>query len=64
MSEIKGYEPETYSVADIQKKLGIGVNQAYELCHSGQFHTLKIGRTIKVPKEAFEDWFHGRKREL
>ncbi|GIO33676.1 hypothetical protein J2TS6_48170 [Paenibacillus albilobatus] len=51
--------PEVLEVADIQKFLDIGRNQAYDLCNSGQFYTLRIGRSIKIPKQPFVNWFLG-----
>ncbi|GKU80151.1 helix-turn-helix domain-containing protein [Paenibacillus sp. L3-i20] len=59
MSEIKGYESDTYEVSDIQRKLGIGINQAYKLAHSGEFHIVRIGKKIKIPRESFDNWFNG-----
>ncbi len=32
--------------------LGIGRNTAYELVRSGQIRSVRIGRQIRVPKEA------------
>lgn len=51
--------PEVLEVADIQKFLDIGRNQAYDLCNSGQFYILRIGRSIKIPKQSFVNWFLG-----
>lgn len=51
--------PEVLEVADIQKFLEIGRNQAYDLCNSGQFHIVRIGRSIKIPKPSFVNWFLG-----
>nr|WP_254778011.1 helix-turn-helix domain-containing protein [Paenibacillus sp. cl141a] len=33
--------------------LGIGQQQAYELINSNQFHYVRVGRTILIPKKAF-----------
>lgn len=43
--------PEILDVSDIQKILGIGRKQAYDLVHSNKFHVLQIGRRIKVSKK-------------
>lgn len=51
--------PPVLKVEDIQKFLTIGRNQAYDLCNSGQFHVVKVGRSIKIPKEPFVNWFLG-----
>ncbi|OKP97732.1 DNA-binding protein [Paenibacillus sp. P46E] len=55
--------PPVLKVEDIQKFLDIGRNQAYDLCNSGQFHVVKIGRSIKIPREPFVNWFLGRNEE-
>ncbi|GIO57982.1 helix-turn-helix domain-containing protein [Paenibacillus cineris] len=55
--------PEVLEVTDIQKFLDIGRNQAYDLCNSGQFYTLRIGRSIKIPKPSFVNWFLGTNSE-
>lgn len=59
-AENKEHElPPILQVIDIQKYLGIGKNQAYDLCNSGQFHVVKIGRLIKVKREVFVKWLNG-----
>lgn len=55
--------PPILQVTDIQKYLGIGKNQAYDLCNSGQFHVVKIGRLIKVKREVFMKWLDGNNIE-
>ncbi|MDO8226442.1 MULTISPECIES: helix-turn-helix domain-containing protein [Bacillus] len=47
-------------VEDVQNWLGIGRDQAYALCKSGKFHTVKIGRRIKIPTNGFMRWFNGQ----
>jgi Helix-turn-helix domain len=51
--------PDVLNVSDIQKILGIGRRQAYELVNSGVFHVVKIGRRIKVSKKIFIKWLEG-----
>ncbi|KGE18443.1 helix-turn-helix domain-containing protein [Paenibacillus wynnii] len=51
--------PPVLKVEDIQKFLQIGKNQAYDLCNSGQFHVVRVGRSIKIPREPFISWFKG-----
>lgn len=46
-------------VEDIQNYLGIGRRQAYELVNSGELHTVRIGRRIKISKEVFMNWLNG-----
>jgi predicted DNA-binding transcriptional regulator AlpA len=51
--------PEVLNVIDIQQILGIGRRQAYELVNSGQFHTVRVGKSIKVSKTVFLNWMTG-----
>ena len=51
--------PDVLNVSDIQKILGIGRKQAYELVHSGNFHVINIGKRIKVSKKVLINWIEG-----
>lgn len=51
--------PEILNVKDIQEILGIGRKQAYELIESKTFHSVRVGRSIKILKEVFLDWLYG-----
>lgn len=42
--------PLTLRVEDLMPILGIGRNTAYELVHSGQIKSIRIGRKIRIPK--------------
>ncbi|QDP39367.1 helix-turn-helix domain-containing protein [Radiobacillus deserti] len=53
--------PLVLNVKDIQKIMSIGRRQAYELIHSEQFHTVRVGKSIKVAKQVFIDWLNGEK---
>ena len=44
------------SVEDVGKKLSISRANAYALCHSKGFPTIRIGRRLLVPNAAFEEW--------
>ena len=48
--------PLTLRVEDLMPILGIGRNTAYELVRFGQIRSIKIGRQIRVPKEAVIDY--------
>ncbi|CAH0118518.1 MULTISPECIES: helix-turn-helix domain-containing protein [unclassified Paenibacillus] len=52
--------PSVLDVKDVQEILGIGRGTAYGLFHSGQFHTIQIGRRLKVSKEVFIRWLEGQ----
>lgn len=44
--------PLTLRVEELMPILGIGRNTAYELVRSGQIRSIRIGRQIRIPKEA------------
>ncbi|AOZ91580.1 helix-turn-helix domain-containing protein [Paenibacillus crassostreae] len=55
----KDQYPSVLNAKHIQRILGIGERQTYELLNSGQFHTVKVGRMIKVSKDIFLKWLEG-----
>ena len=44
--------PMILRVEDLMSILGIGRNTAYELIRSGQIRSVRIGRQIRIPREA------------
>ena len=44
--------PVTLRVEELMPILGIGRNTAYELIRSGQIRSVRIGRQIRIPREA------------
>ena len=50
--------PLTLRVEDLIEILHIGRNTAYELVHSGQIHSIKIGRQLRIPKQALIDYLN------
>ena len=44
--------PVTLRVKDLMAILGIGRNTAYELIRSGQIRSVRIGRQIRISREA------------
>ena len=48
--------PLTLRVEDLIEILHIGRNTAYELVRSGQIHSIKIGRQLRIPKQALIDY--------
>ena len=53
--------PMTLRVEDLMPLLGIGRNTAYELIRSGQIRSVRIGRQIRIPREALLEFLDGRK---
>lgn len=48
-----------YTVAEIQKLLDIGKNQAYNLVKSGVFPVKKVGKKLIISKVGFQNWLNG-----
>ena len=44
--------PRILRVEDLMPILGIGRNTAYELIRSGQIRSIRIGRQIRIPRDA------------
>lgn len=44
--------PMTLRVEGLMPILGIGRNTAYELIRSGQIRSIRIGRQIRIPRDA------------
>ena len=40
--------------------LGIGRNTAYELVRSGKIRSIRIGRQLRIPKDAIQDYLAQR----
>jgi Helix-turn-helix domain len=47
-------QPETYSVPDAGRRLGLGRNASYEAARRGELPVLRFGRKLVVPRIAFE----------
>lgn len=56
---MQAMEKNVLDVSDIQSLLGISRTKAYELVNSGEFHTVRIGKLIKVSRPVFENWLNG-----
>lgn len=46
----------TLTVKDIQGILRIGQVSAYQLIHRPDFPVIKIGRSYRIPSDAFFEW--------
>lgn len=46
----------TYTIDEISEVLGISKKSAYALVKSGEFHFVRIGRSIRVSKKVFDKW--------
>lgn len=51
-------EKRTYTVNEIMKILNIGKNAAYALVAENQFKSIRIGSSIRISKESFDNWLN------
>jgi len=42
--------------------LGIGRNIAYELVRSGRLRSIRVGRQVRIPKNALIEFLEGREK--
>ena len=52
--------PLALRVEDLMPVLGIGRNTAYELVRSGQIRSIRVGKQIRIPKEALREYLSGK----
>lgn len=52
--------PLTLRVEELMPILGIGRNTAYELVRSGQIRSIKVGKQIRIPKDALHEYLSGK----
>lgn len=48
--------PLTLKVEDLMPILGIGRNTAYELIRCGKIRSIRIGKQLRIPKQALIDY--------
>jgi excisionase family DNA binding protein len=47
-------KPETYSVPEAGRILGLGKNASYDAARRGELPALRFGRLLRVPRAALE----------
>ena len=52
--------PLALRVEDLMPVLAIGRNTAYELVRSGQIRSLRIGRQLRIPRDAVVEFLNGQ----
>ena len=52
-----------YSIKETANTLGCGMNTTYELVHSGELLSFKIGRKIMIPTKAIEEFVESKLRD-
>lgn len=51
--------PLALTVRELARMLGVSKNTAYDLVRSGQLRSIRVGRQIRVPRSAMEDYLNG-----
>jgi len=54
--------PATLRVEELMPILGIGRNIAYELVRSGRLRSIRVGRQVRIPKNALIEFLEGREK--
>jgi excisionase family DNA binding protein len=47
-------------VKEVAAELRVGINQAYQLIERGEIRSVRIGRAVRVTREALDDFKAGR----
>lgn len=57
-SKYRSYDelPLTFRVEDLMPILDIGRNTAYELIRCGKIRSIRIGKQLRIPKQALIDY--------
>ena len=65
MSKYRSYDelPLLLKVEDLMSVLGIGRNTAYELVRTRQIFSIRIGRQLRIPKQALIDFVNKGQHE-
>ena len=51
--------PLVFRVEDLMPILSIGRNSAYALVRSGAIRSVRIGRQLRIPRDALEEFLNG-----
>lgn len=55
--------PLFFSVEVLAQVMGIGLANAYDLCHRKGFPSIFVGRRIVVSRDEFENWLQNQTRK-
>ena len=54
--------PMTLRVDELMPILGIGRNTAYKLVRSGKLRSIRVGRQVRIPKNALIDFLNENRK--
>ena len=52
--------PLALSVDDLMDILNVGKNTAYSLVKSGQLRSIRLGRQLRIPRDALREFLQGK----
>ena len=55
-------EPMLMTIKDVQEATQLGRTKLYELMRDGKLPYLRIGRSVRVRRDAFEEWLAKQER--
>lgn len=53
-------EPILLRAEDVARALGLGRSKTYEMMAAGELPTVRVGRAVRVPSAALEQWVRRR----
>jgi excisionase family DNA binding protein len=53
-------EPLALRAADVARLLGLGRSTVYQMLAADQLPTIRVGRAVRVPREALQRWIDAR----
>lgn len=56
--------PLALRIEDLMSILSIGRNTAYDLVHSGQIQSFRVGRQLRIPRDSFVEFLNGGKPSI
>ena len=54
--------PDIMTIPQAAKYLQIGISKAYEMSHWDGFPAIRIGRQVRVPKQALLEWLEEQRQ--
>ncbi len=57
---MKNDEPICYTIDEVAAKLKIGRSKSFELVRTGELRARRIGRLLRVPKVALDEFLNSR----
>ncbi|MBI1332244.1 MAG: helix-turn-helix domain-containing protein [Armatimonadetes bacterium] len=50
-------------ITEAAEQAGVGRTMAYEFVMSGQWPSVKIGRSLRIPLSGLNEWIEGKEKE-